>query len=84
MNITLQLQKLDELIVAHTQPPVTTILRNQLHPLLDQLEAYEAAADKKSAAYDEQARQMAQLEKDHEKQISDLFLLEAHKQNRDT
>ena len=40
MNITLELQKLDELIIEHTNPPATTILRNQLHPLREQLEAY--------------------------------------------
>ena len=40
MNITLELQQLDDLIVKHTTPPVTAMLRNKLHPLRDQLEAY--------------------------------------------
>jgi hypothetical protein len=40
MNLTLELQELDDLIVKHTSPPVTTILRNQLHPLWEQMEAY--------------------------------------------
>ncbi len=46
MNITLELQKLDDLIVTHTTPPVTAMLRNKLHPLRDQLEAYITAKEK--------------------------------------
>jgi len=86
MNITLQLQKLDDLIVEHTQPPVQAILRNRLHPLLEQLEAHVLALKKKSRSdtgrISELEKQNAQLKHDHEREISNLFLLEAHKQNR--
>jgi hypothetical protein len=39
MNIVLQLQKLDDLIVEKTRPPVTAVLRNKLNPVLEQAEA---------------------------------------------
>src|SRR5262245_46087810 len=59
MNITKELQDLDNLIVEHTKPPVTAILRNKLHPLREQMEAYIDAKEKESS-------QHAQLAKAHE------------------
>jgi septation ring formation regulator EzrA len=56
MNITLELQELDDLIIKHTASPVTAILRNKLHPLWDQLEGYIAAKEK-------EAHHIAELEK---------------------
>ena len=46
MNITLELQELDDLIFKHTVPPVTAILRNKLHPLREQMEAYVTEKEK--------------------------------------
>ncbi len=46
MNITLKLQELDDLTLAHTKPPVTAILRNKLHTLRDQMEAYIVAKER--------------------------------------
>ena len=46
MNIPLQFQKLDDLILKHTSPPATSILRNELHFIRDQLEAHFAAKEK--------------------------------------
>jgi hypothetical protein len=49
MNITLQLQELDDLIVANTKPPTTTILRNKLSALREQMEAYIETKEKETA-----------------------------------
>lgn len=46
MNITLQFQELDDLNLKHTSPPTTSILRNKLHTMRDQLEAHFAAKEK--------------------------------------
>jgi hypothetical protein len=39
MKFAADFQKLDDLIGIHTKPPVTAILRNQLHFIRDQVEA---------------------------------------------
>jgi hypothetical protein len=39
MNISLQIQELDDLIIEHTTPPVTSKLRSKLHFIRDQLDA---------------------------------------------
>jgi phage-related minor tail protein len=45
MSMIDQFQKLDDLIVEHTLPPVQTMLRNQLALTREQIEAYQAASD---------------------------------------
>ena len=40
MNITLAFQELDDLIIKHTPLPARVTLRNKLHLLRDQVEAY--------------------------------------------
>lgn len=45
MNITFELQQLDDLMIEHTRPPVTTMLGNKLHPLGEQMEKYIAAKE---------------------------------------
>ena len=62
MNITLELQNLDELIVQHTSPPITTMLRNKLHPLREQMEAYiasKSASEERNAQLTEQNQELA-------------------------
>lgn len=60
MNITLELQELDDLIVKHTKPPVTAMLRNKLHPLREQMEAYIGTQSQK-------AEEHARLIEEHQK-----------------
>jgi predicted nucleic-acid-binding Zn-ribbon protein len=45
MSIPLQFQELDDLIVKHTAPPVTPILRSKLSTLREQVEAQTNVAD---------------------------------------
>ena len=45
MDILDQLQILDDLIIEHTKPPITAILRNKLHTTREQAEAYASTAE---------------------------------------
>ena len=67
MNITLAFQDLDDLIVQHTQAPVTTMLRNKLHPLRDQIEAYITTKESESETLTALTQQYAQLQAEHSK-----------------
>jgi hypothetical protein len=67
MNITLELQELDELIIKHTAPPITTILRNKLHPLREQMEAYISSKDHESKQHGMLAAEHAALKDAHAK-----------------
>ena len=46
VNIILHLKEFDYLIVEHTRPPATAILRNKLHTLIEQAEAHQCAEAK--------------------------------------
>jgi hypothetical protein len=59
-----QFQKLDELIIQHTQPPVRAILRHQLSLTREQVEAYQASSDKQDKTLQEQAEMIEQLMKE--------------------
>lgn len=65
VNITLQLQILDDLIVENTLPPVTSRLRNQLHPLREQLEAYIEANERMAVDYAKLKTAHVKLEETH-------------------
>jgi len=61
MNITLAFQDLDDLIIKHTSPPVMAMLRNKLHLLRDQMEAYiteKAQAEKLHAAREQKIQEL--------------------------
>jgi len=62
MSMMDQFQKLDDLIIEHTQPPVRTMLRNQLALTREQIEAYQAASDKQDQALAAQAETIAALQ----------------------
>jgi DNA-binding MarR family transcriptional regulator len=66
MSILDQFQKLDDLIVKHTQPPVRTILRNQLALTREQVEAYQAASDKQDQTLAAQMQTIERLMKEKE------------------
>jgi len=52
----LRLQELDNLIVEHTKPPVLAILRSKLQPVMEQVEAYQAADLLRDGVYELRAR----------------------------
>ena len=61
MSMIDQFQKLDDLIVEHTQPPVRSILRNQLALTREQVEAYQAASDEQDKTLSRQAQEIERL-----------------------
>lgn len=75
MSMIDQFQKLDDLIVEHTQPPVRAILRNQLALTREQVEAYQAASDKQDQTLAKQAEAIAELQKakaEVDRQLEDM------------
>ena len=77
MSITAQFQKLDDLIIEHTRPPVTAILRNRLAVVREQVEAYQDTSDKQDKVLAKQAETITELQrKCHELESKHL---ESHK-----
>ncbi len=68
MNIIEHLQRLDALIVEHTKPPVTAMLRRELSFATEQCEAYQASSDKQDQTLERQAQTIAALQ-DQNKQL---------------
>jgi hypothetical protein len=66
MSIIDQFQKLDDLIIENTQPPVRTILRNQLALTREQLEAYQASSDSQDKTLSAQIKTIERLVKENE------------------
>jgi hypothetical protein len=64
MNMIEHIQRLDALIVEHTKPPVTTMLRNELSLISEQAEAYQAAADKQDHTLSTQVETIERLMKE--------------------
>lgn len=62
MNIIEHLQRLDALIVEHTKPPVTAMLRRELSFAIEQGEAYQAASDKQDKTLAKQAETISALQ----------------------
>ena len=62
MRMIEQYQKLDDLIVEHTTPPVQGILRYQLAMTREQVEAYQAASDSQDATLARQAETISELQ----------------------
>ena len=78
MNILSHLQKLNDLIIEHTKPPVTAKLRNKLSLAIEQAEAHSAAVDRQEQTLATQIETIERLEK--EKQA----LLAENAQMKDT
>ena len=62
-----QFDKLDDLIIEHTKPPVTSMLRNQLAATREQIEAYQAASDKQVQTVEAQAEMITHLQEHNAK-----------------
>lgn len=69
MSLMDQFQKLDDLILEHTLPPVQTVLRNQLALTREQIEAYQAASDEQDATLARQAKAIAELQEENKKLV---------------
>ena len=81
MNIVDQFQKLDDLIVEHTQGQARSLLRNQLALLREQVEAYQASSDKQDDTLAAQLQRISELtqmvaERDHT--ISEMKQKQTH------
>ena len=72
MSMLDQFQKLDDLIVEHTQPPTRAILRNQLALTREQVEAYQAASDKQDQTLSSQAEAIAALQEENRKSAATI------------
>lgn len=62
MSIIDQFQKLEDLIIEHTKPPVQTMLRNQLALTREQVEAYQASSDKQDETLAAQIAEIGRLQ----------------------
>lgn len=76
-----QFQKLDDLIIEHTQPPVLAMLRNQLALTRGQVESYQAASDKQDETLATQVETIDRLMK--EKEAIDAELARRDKRDED-
>ena len=65
MNIVAHLQELDDLIVKHTVPPVTTMLRNKLAFCIEQASAHEDAVLKQDETLSRQIEAIEKLMKEN-------------------
>jgi cell division protein FtsB len=77
MNIVEHLQRLDTLIIEHTKPPVTAILRHELSLATEQGEAYQASSDKQDQTLAAQAQKIDQLMKENQDLIAANAQLQA-------
>jgi len=64
MGMLEQFQKLDGLIIDHTEPPVRTTLRNQLALTREQVEAYQSASDSQDQTLAAQIEAITGLQKE--------------------
>jgi hypothetical protein len=76
MTIIDDLQKLDALIIEHTRPPVTPILRRQLQIITEQAEAYQAASDKQDHTLATQIETIERLMKENANLITTIAKLQ--------
>lgn len=78
MNILTHLQEIDDLIVEHTKPPITPILRNKLAFAIEQAEAHSSAVEKQERTLAKQVKTIERLMKENE----ELKLERSSKQRR--
>jgi len=64
MSIIEHLQELDALVIKHTLPPATPILRAKIQVMAEQIEAYQASSDKQDETLARQAAAIKELMED--------------------
>jgi uncharacterized membrane protein YqiK len=84
MSMLDQFQKLDDLIIEHAQPPVRTMLRNQLALTREQVEAYQAASNKQDETLTRQAEAIAGAQKAEQEAVARAAALQAEINRRDS
>ena len=72
MNIVNLLQELDNLIIEHTKPPITTKLRNKLSLALEQAEAHSEAVIKQDRTLATQIETIDRLMKKNQELNADI------------
>jgi hypothetical protein len=75
MNILSHLQELDDLIIEHTKPPVTTILRHKLAFALEQAEAHSTAVERQEQTLSRQVETIDGLMKANQSKDAELAKL---------
>ena len=80
MNIIEHLQRLDALIIEHTEPPVTSMLRRELSFATEQCEAYQASSDKQDQTLARQAQTITALQEENNQLIT--AITEAKSKNK--
>jgi hypothetical protein len=77
MNILSHLQELDDLIIEHTKPPVTPILRRKLAFCIEQADAHSAAVERQEKTLATQIETIERLMKQNEDAIKKIASSEA-------
>lgn len=80
MNIVTQLQELDALIIEHTRPPVTAILRNKLSMAIEQAEAHTDAVARQDQTLSRQAEEIQRLMLENKNLVATVSELQAKNQ----
>src|SRR2546430_1744245 len=70
MNILRELQELDDLIIEHTKPPITAILRNKLAFCIEQATAHVGAVDRQSLTLSTQVETIERLVEENKAVVS--------------
>jgi hypothetical protein len=71
MNIVAHLQELDDMIVEHTKPPVTTMLRNKVAFCIEQAQARAADVDRQEQTLARQIETIDRLMKENKDAITE-------------
>jgi hypothetical protein len=77
MNILTHLQKLDDLIIEHTKPPVTAILRSKLAFCIEQADAHSSAVERQEKTLSTQVKTIERLMKENAEMVKKIANSEA-------
>jgi hypothetical protein len=77
MSMLEQFQKLDDLIIEHTGPPIQVILRNQLALTHEQVEAHQDSSDAQDRTLQAQLERISDLEEQVKKRDAMIARLQA-------
>lgn len=72
MNIVTHLQELDNLIIEHTKPPVTAMLRNKVAFCLEQAQARAADVERQEQTLAKQIETIERLVKENKDHVAEI------------
>ncbi|MCP5528523.1 MAG: hypothetical protein H7A47_17165 [Verrucomicrobiales bacterium] len=84
MNIVTHLQELDDLIIEHTKPPVTPMLRNKVAFCIEQAQARAADVERQEQTLTKQIETIERLMKENQDIVSQKQALELEIARRDS